>query len=136
MAINIDNQLKTEYEFKIAGKNRKVVFDDECAHEMELAQILVNKSMAKINDLDDDTVDKKSAKEQLKLIEGFYADVRKAIFGFFDKYFGDGSGQEIYKFNDNSTRALVSVFGKVNLYLDNVDIQQASKAKAYQKSGD
>lgn len=133
--VNIDNQLALEYSFLIAGKKRDLTFDDECALELERVRLKVGKILQKVDSLDDESLDKKSVNDQLKYFDKAYADIRNAIIPFFDKYFGDGTGLEIYKFNHESTRALATVFGKVSDYLDKLEIKN-SKADGYKKSGD
>lgn len=125
--INIDDQLGLEYMFKIAGKKRGLIYDDECALEIQRVELTVAKSFKRIQDLDDDDLDNLEVDDQLDIVRGAYADIRKAVIPFFDKYFGEGAGQEIYEYYHESTHALGAVFGEINGYLEKVKINDKKK---------
>lgn len=127
--VNIDNQLALKYSFMIGGKKRELTFDDQCALDMDKVQFKVQKISDKVNRMQENVVNKKSTDEQVKMMSGLYKEIRNAIIPFFDKYFGDGQGTEIYQYFNKSTRALATVFGKVNEYLDKVEINTNTKKK-------
>ncbi|KRK90523.1 hypothetical protein EGT49_03800 [Companilactobacillus suantsaicola] len=127
--VNIDNQLALKYSFMIGGKKRELTFDDQCALDMDKVQFKVQKISDKVNRMQENVVNKKSTDEQVKMMSGLYKEIRNAIIPFFDKYFGDGQGTEIYQYFNESTRALATVFGKVNECLDKVEINTNTKKK-------
>lgn len=127
--VNIDNQLALKYSFMIGGKKRELTFDDQCALDMDKVQFKVQKISDKVNRMQENVVNKKSTDEQVKMMSGLYKEIRNAIIPFFDKYFGDGQGTEIYQYFNKSTRALATVFGKVNECLDKVEINTNTKKK-------
>jgi len=127
--VNIDNQLALKYSFMIGGKKRELTFDDQCALDMDKVQFKVQKISDKVNRMQENVVNKKSTDEQVKMMSGLYKEIRNAIIPFFDKYFGDGQGTEIYEYFNKSTRALATVFGKVNECLDKVEINTNTKKK-------
>lgn len=127
--VNIDNQLALKYSFMIGGKKRELTFDDQCALDMDKVQFKVQKISDKVNRMQENVVNKKSTDEQVKIMSGLYKEIRNAIIPFFDKYFGDGQGTEIYEYFNKSTRALATVFGKVNECLDKVEINTNTKKK-------
>lgn len=130
--VNIDDQLALEYSFKVAGKKRTLTFTDECALDLEKVQLTVSKAIDDIDNLDEEKFESKDVEDQLKVVDDIYKQIREAIIPFFDKYFGDNAGQEIYKYAHQSTRALSVIFGKINSYLDKVEIKK-DKADAYKK---
>ncbi|MQS44242.1 hypothetical protein [Companilactobacillus mishanensis] len=130
--INIDNQLALQYSFKIAGAKRDLTFTDECALDLEKVQLEVGKITDEINKLDDTKIDEEDVESQLGFISDLYAKIRNAIIPFFDKYFGDNAGKDIYEYCHESTRALSVVFGKVASYLDKVEVT-SSKVVEYKK---
>ena len=96
---------------------------------MDKVQFKVQKISDKVNRMQENVVNKKSTDEQVKMMSGLYKEIRNAIIPFFDKYFGDGQGTEIYEYFNKSTRALATVFGKVNECLDKVEINTNTKKK-------
>ena len=120
--VNIDNQLALKYSFKIGGKNRELTFDDDCALEMNRVEFKVQKIVDKIDNLSEKDIESKSVDEQVKLVSESYKEIREAIMTFFDKYFGNGAGQEIYEYANSSTRAMATIFGKVSSYLNKVEV--------------
>lgn len=125
--VNIDNQLGLVYSFRIANKMRELVFSDECALEMNRVGLKVDKITSQIESLYDDELEEKSVDEQMELIKGWYGEIRDAIIPFFDKYFGEEQGQEIYEYVHESTRALATIFSKINDYLNQVTINPNKK---------
>lgn len=125
--INIDNQLGLEYTFRIAGKKRELVYDDECALEIQRVELTVNKAFQSLEKMDEDEFNEMPVEEQLDFSRDKYAEMRNAIIPFFDKYFGDDAGQEIYEYCHNSTRGLATVFGEINKYLDQTKIKSKTK---------
>lgn len=125
--INIDDQLGLEYMFKIAGKKRGLIYDDECALEIQRVELTVAKSLKNLDSMDEDEFNELPVEDQLDFARNEYAEIRDAIIPFFDKYFGDNAGQEIYEFCKKSTRGLATVFGEINSYLDKVKINDKKK---------
>lgn len=124
-AINIDNQIKTKYNFTIAGKDRGMTFSDVEAVELEKVRLRVTKLIDGITDKELKELDKETVDQQAAYLEKKYAELRDIIISYFDKHFGAGNGKEIYDFYNQSTRALSTVFSKVADYLDKVDVSQA-----------
>lgn len=125
--INIDDQLVTKRKFKIAGKEREMTYSDECALEIGRVQLTVTKLLEDIDKTDEKKLEANSVDENLKFISEKYEEIRVAVFAFFDEYFGEKTGQEIYEYNQESTRALSIVFSKVAEYLEKTEINDKSK---------
>ncbi|KAF0361379.1 hypothetical protein ABHC39_04180 [Pediococcus acidilactici] len=125
--INIDDQLGLEYAFRIAGKKRELTYDDECAAEIERVQLIVNKLNNEIEDKAKDNLDDLPVDEQLAYFNTKYGEIKDALIVFFDKYFGDGAGDEFYEYYHHSTRALSNVFLQINKYLEQVTINKKQK---------
>ncbi|PIO83545.1 hypothetical protein BSQ39_08190 [Loigolactobacillus backii] len=124
-AINIDNQIQTKYNFTIAGKDRGMTFSDVEALELSKVELRVTKLIDGITDKELKELDHETVDQQAAYLEKKYNELRDIIIGYFDKHFGDGNGEEIYDFYNQSTRALSTVFRKVADYLDKVDVSQA-----------
>lgn len=129
MAINIDNQLSLEYTFRIANKPHKLTFSDDCALDMEKVNLKVDKIMQNLEKMDDNELEEKSVDEQTEIMKNFYEELRDSIIPFFDEYMDD-SGQEIYEYYKESTRALAVVFRKVYDYLSKVEITKKTDSKS------
>lgn len=124
-AINIDNQIQTQYTFTIAGKERQMTFSDVEASELSKVEFQVTKLINSITDKELKELDKETVEQQTAYLENKWGELRDIILGYFDKHFGTGNGKEIYTFYNESTRALATVFRKVADYLDKVDVSQA-----------
>lgn len=131
--VNIDQKITLEYVFHVANKDRKLVFTDDCALEMERVQLKVDKIIGEVDKLNEKEMDAKSVDDQLDYINDKYGQIRDSIITFFDKYFGDGAGLEIYKHNHESTRALATVFGSIYDYLDKVEVTGNRKQRRDKK---
>lgn len=128
--INIDNQLGLVYSFRLAGKKRELVFSDDCALAMDKVNLKVDKIIDNIDKLDDEDIGKKTVDEQFDLLSSWYGEIRDAIIPFFDEFFGDGAGKEIYEYVHKSTRALTVVFNKIYDYLNKVEISKKTTSAA------
>lgn len=124
--INIDNQLGLEYSFRIGGKVHKLTFSDDTALSMDKVNLKVDKILDNLNSMDEEELRNKSVDEQTEVMRKMYADMRDAIIEFYDEYMDD-AGQDIYDSFHQSTRALVTSFGKLYDYLNKVEINEKPK---------
>lgn len=124
--INIDNQLGLEYSFRIGGKVHKLIFSDDTALSMDRVNLKVDKILDDISNMDENELRNKTVDEQAEIMKQMYADMRDAIIDFYDEYMND-AGQEIYESFHQSTRALVTSFGKLYDYLNKVEINEKPK---------
>jgi hypothetical protein len=126
--IDIDKQIQTKYKFRIAGKERAMTFSDIEAIELSKVELRVTKIIDGITDKEMKELDKEPVDQQAAYLKNKYDELRTIVTNFFDKNFGQGSGAEIYKFYNGSTRAVTTVFRKVADYLDKVDVSKAKVA--------
>lgn len=122
MAINkidIDKNMKLKYTFHFGGEDHIVTYTDEFATAISKTSIEVQDKLDKIMSTKKlKEIEKMSVNAQTKVLANVYDDLKKILFGFFDTYFGEGTGQSAYAYYNQSTRALATVFGQISHYLD------------------
>lgn len=110
--INLDQQLDIEnvVTVRLAGKDYKLIFNDEFAKKLSEADLKITNYESKVNDLD---VDNMTPKEQRKVLMEGYATANDAAVQALDSVLGKGEGKRLYNYYHQSTDVLAELIGKL-----------------------
>ncbi|WEV56129.1 hypothetical protein [Ligilactobacillus acidipiscis] len=132
MAINLDTKYENKLAVTIGGKDYDILLNDKFVYDTQHTVLVVNKLQDKLDKMSEDDFAKMSLEEQEKFADDIFADMRKEIVSFFDKFLGDSEGERLYKYYNEDTEALGYVLGQLNKLAGNKQkSHRANKRKEY-----
>lgn len=146
LKLNIDEQIQNEAEITIAGQNRTVAFNDEFREAAIETLTQIDEILKDVDELMKEDKDGNSkfndlsVDEQKNKYNGMMGQMRDCAIAFFDRYLGEGSGQQIFEHYHSDTMAIMKAIGILRdqadelLETDNRETRRA-KEKEYTKNG-
>lgn len=129
--INLDEKFKfnPERTVIIGGKEHHLLFTDSLEEKLQNLQITMLSTMDEVSKSENDFVEKMSVKERKIFLRTKLAKVLDQLKGALDDVLGEGEGQRLYEYYQNSSYALGQVANALIKINDEVNSEKSTNAR-------